>query len=146
MPSPYRLLNPAINGLLRSPLHRILSGRVMTVHYRGRRTGRSYAVPVSYLREGGLVYCFTNGRWRHNFAEPQPVELRVRGTLLRGVAQAGPAHTEEGIATMGRYFAGVPADAKFYGVSFAADGRPDAASVRRAAGGMTLITTRLEGG
>lgn len=46
------IINPALRILLRSPLHGLVSDRVMLVTYTGRRTGRQYTIPVLY-REGG---------------------------------------------------------------------------------------------
>ena len=143
MASGYQVLNPTINALLRSPLHGILSWRVMTVRYSGCRSGRRYATPVSYFREGDRVVCFTNGRWRHNFTEPRAVCLRIRGRTLQGTAAASPATLADNVATMRRYFAAVRADAKFYGVTFDEQGMPEQHSVERAAVGMTMIETRL---
>jgi hypothetical protein len=140
----YRLLNPTINALLRSPLHGILSWRVMTVHYTGRKSGQRYATPVSYFRDGDRVVCFTNGRWRHNFREPRSVRLQIAGASLQGTALASPATLPANVATMSRYFAAVRADAKFYGVGFDEQGAPDQQAVERAAVGMTMIAIRLQ--
>lgn len=120
----------------------------MTVYYRGRKSGKAYATPVSYLREGAQVYCFTNGTWWHNFKEPRAVELRIRRHVHSGLAIASPASLPANIAIMGRYFKAVPTDAKFYGVSFegatgSAAREPDMNTVSRAAQGMIMIATRL---
>ena len=49
-----RLVNLGVRGLLRTPgLSRIIGGRLVTLYVVGRKSGRRYAVPVSYLaREG----------------------------------------------------------------------------------------------
>jgi F420H(2)-dependent quinone reductase len=59
----YRLLNVGVGLLLRSPLHGLVSGRIMLLTVTGRRSGRLFTVPVSYLRHGGGFFCFTSGRW-----------------------------------------------------------------------------------
>ena len=139
----YRLLNPAMNCLLRSPAHRIISWRVMSLEYRGRRSGRAFATPVSYYRDGDVVYCFTNGAWWHNFEREHPVVARIAGRSYRGSGLAAPATDEPNVHIMARYFTAVPADAKFYGVRFGEDGRATLDSVRRAAQHMVMIRIRL---
>ena len=140
----YQLLNPAMNTLLKSPAHGVISRRIMSVRYRGRKTGKRYATPVSYLRETNTVFCFTNGSWRHNFLHPHPVELRIRGRWHKGIAQASPASDADNTKTMARYFTAVPADAKFYGVRFDQHGKVEISTVARAAQAMTMIRIDLD--
>lgn len=140
----YKLLNPTINALLKSPAHRILSGRLMTVYYRGRKSGKSYATPVSYYKKSDTVYCFTNGVWWHNFREARAVELRIRGRVYKGTAIAEPANSEVNIRIMSDYFNAVRSDAKFYGVTYEANGEPTMSTVQRAAAGMMMISTTLK--
>ena len=139
----YALLNPTINALLKSPLHWIVSWRIMTVEYSGRKSGKHYATPVSYFRDGNTVYCFTNGKWSNNFREPRPVTLRIKRKEYGGTALAAPASTEENVAIMARYFEAVPADAKFYGVTYDRNRKPHLVTVRRAASYMTMIRIDL---
>ncbi len=141
--SVYSVLNPTINWILGSPAHRILSSRVMTVRYQGRKSGKPYATPVSYYREGNRVYCFTNGRWWHNFKETAPVSLRVRGENLAGHAIAAPANLGNNSEIMARYFKAVKADAKFYGVTYDLNGNPNMGTVNRASMGMVMISVSL---
>ena len=44
----YRVLNAVMRLLLRSPLHRLRSRRVLLLEFRGRRSGKRYLMPVSY--------------------------------------------------------------------------------------------------
>jgi F420H(2)-dependent quinone reductase len=50
-----RTVNPIVSGLLRSPAHRLLSGRLALITVTGRVSGRSYTIPVLYERDGGTV-------------------------------------------------------------------------------------------
>ncbi len=139
----YKILNPTMNALLKSPLHRVLSGCIMTVSYLGRRSGKLYATPVSYYKTNDKVYCFTNGVWWNNFRESRAVELRIRGEMFKGTAIAAPASTGANTQIMADYFRAVRSDAKFYGVRYDADGYPLMSTVERAACGMVMITTSL---
>ena len=48
----YATLNTPIRALLRSPLHGIASRNLALLHYRGRKSGREFVTPLSYVREG----------------------------------------------------------------------------------------------
>ncbi len=59
----YRVLNVGVGLLLRSPLHGLAGGRIMLLAVTGRRSGRPFTVPVSYLRHEGGFLSFTSGGW-----------------------------------------------------------------------------------
>lgn len=50
------IINPALRVLLRSPLHELVSDRVMLITYNGRRTGRVPTLPVLYHEDGGRLW------------------------------------------------------------------------------------------
>ena len=73
--------NSFVLAVLRSPAHRLLSGMAVELRYTGRRSGRRYALPVQYAREGQRRVVVPQGpesktRWR-NCATPQPVDERL---------------------------------------------------------------------
>ncbi len=81
---PPRLLlkaaNPLVRMLLRSPLHRLLSGQLMLLVYRGRRSGRMYTFPVGYFTWGDdQVIAFSSARWWVNLRDGRTVRLLLRG-------------------------------------------------------------------
>jgi hypothetical protein len=41
-----RIVNSHVRALLRSPLHPLLSGRLVLLRVTGRRSGRTFEVPV----------------------------------------------------------------------------------------------------
>jgi len=47
--------NPVVRAVLRSPAHRLLSGRLLLLTYTGRRTGEQHTIPVRYVRDGGAL-------------------------------------------------------------------------------------------
>jgi hypothetical protein len=56
-----------------------LGNRLMLVYLTGRKTGRSYRQPVSYVRYGGDLLTPGGGNWKLNLVEGQPVRIRLRG-------------------------------------------------------------------
>ncbi|MEJ7901511.1 MAG: nitroreductase/quinone reductase family protein [Thermomicrobiales bacterium] len=87
--------NPVVRALLRSPLHALLSRSVMLITVIGRRSGRSYTLPVQYARQGDAVYVYSPGdrRWWRNLDEGEPVTARIDNESLTGVGEIlrGPA-------------------------------------------------------
>jgi deazaflavin-dependent oxidoreductase (nitroreductase family) len=74
-----RFINPVMRTVLRVPVRTPLSSRLMVVTHTGRRTGRLYHQPVSYVRDGDVLLTPGGGRWTRNLHEGHPVELRVAG-------------------------------------------------------------------
>jgi hypothetical protein len=69
--------------LLRSPLHRVVSGRFQLISYRGRRSGATITTPTQYVelddRVGIVVGRWQQKRWWRNFEHPWPIDVLVRG-------------------------------------------------------------------
>lgn len=139
----YRLINPVMNKLLRSPCHRVMSKRIMVVSYRGIKSGKPYSTPVSYYRDGDNVYCFTNGVWRHNFRKGAQVTLRMKGKEHKGFARIEESDIEFKRDIMRRYFKSVPQDGKYYGVTFDGNGNPNPDQVALAATIVVMIQIAL---
>jgi hypothetical protein len=83
----YKVVNPTLALLLRSPLHRLLSGRLTLLTITGRKTGKRYRVPVGYVQVDTTVLINTQSRWQHNLAGGAEVTLRLRGQDRRGWAE-----------------------------------------------------------
>jgi len=140
----YSIVNPAINRLLRSPWHHVLSKRIMTVSFLGRKSGQRFATPVSYYRNGDQVYCFTNGSWRHNFTTPHPATVRIAGRDYSARGRLFEGRRERQVEIMSAYFKAVPQDRKFYGVQSGADGEPLRSQVEHALGSIVIIEFELQ--
>ena len=79
-----RLANPVVRGLLDSPAHRLLSGRLLVLEYRGRRSGRTFRIPLRYAatRDGSLVAIAVEPDrklWWRSFATSDQATLILRG-------------------------------------------------------------------
>jgi deazaflavin-dependent oxidoreductase (nitroreductase family) len=84
-------LNPVIAALLRSPLHGLLSPGLLLLSVTGRKSGRRYAIPVGYQRDGDDLVVMVSGarrkQWWRNYYEPRPVTVRLRGSERAGRAE-----------------------------------------------------------
>jgi hypothetical protein len=84
--------NQVVRLLLRSPLHRVFSGRLALITVTGRRTGREHTLPVAYEQDGARVTIPVmwpeRKLWWRNLRGGAPVRLRLRGEERTGHAQA----------------------------------------------------------
>jgi deazaflavin-dependent oxidoreductase (nitroreductase family) len=87
-----RVGNPPLKLLLRSPAHRLASGRLCLISVTGRRTGRTFTFPVAYARDDDGVRIDVGWperkRWWRNLRDEAPVELVLRGERRSGRARA----------------------------------------------------------
>ncbi len=140
----FRLLNPVMKGVLKSPLHAMISERIMVITFTGRRTGRVYSTPVSYYQDNGTVYSFTHAGWWKNLVGGARVQLQIRGQEYHGTATPISEDRERKIAGLGMLLKAVPGDARFYNVAMEPQGIPDQNDLARAADQATMIEVRLE--
>ena len=82
----YKVVNPIMKALLRSPLHRLLSNSLMVLSFHGRKSGKHYHLPVGYLQKSNRLYVFSHTPWWKNFRGGAPVTVRLRGKNIRGTA------------------------------------------------------------
>jgi hypothetical protein len=89
------MANTVVAGLLRSPLHGLLSGSTNLVRYTGRRSGREYVTPTQYARSGDDVVILVGNpdakTWWRNFATDGDVDvlLQRRWVPMRARAVVG---------------------------------------------------------
>lgn len=162
----YELMNAPMRALLRSPLRRIASGTLCLLHYRGRRSGRAFTTPLSYVREDGRVLLLSsrNTRWWLNFLPERPelpekgagtgvdaeVEVEIGGerqagrarTILGGEGDAAAdARLREGVR---RFLTALPRDARVYGIGLDRQRRPREDEIERRLDHVVLVEVTLE--
>lgn len=86
------LQNTVVAAVLRSPLHRVLSGSTDLVRYTGRRSGRVVQTPTQYARQGQEVVILV-GRpesktWWRNFRDERELDLLLAGHWTPMTARA----------------------------------------------------------
>lgn len=84
----YKILNPTISVLLRSPLHGLLDRHLTTITFTGRKSGRRISTPVGYSREGNTLTMLVQGPWWKNLRGGAPVTVRLEGRECEGYATA----------------------------------------------------------
>jgi hypothetical protein len=74
-----RVINVPLRLLLRLPFATPLSGQLMLISFTGRKTGKAYQQPVSYVPDGDTLLTPGGGKWKLNLREGQPIHARLRG-------------------------------------------------------------------
>ncbi len=80
-----RLANPVVRAVLGSPAHRLLSGELIVLAYRGHRSGRAFRIPLRYAELPGdrivaLAVAPDRKLWWRSFSPLAPATLVVRGS------------------------------------------------------------------
>ena len=147
VPAPlFPLLNRIVRLLLRSPLHGLMSGNIMVVHFTGRRTGQRRATPVRYLRENEQrVICFTASEtgWWHNFRDEQPVELRIAGQRVAARARSWPEEAPQKEERLRHMLTAFPSDAAYHDIVVGRGQAPSDAQIQQAAQRDVLVVFTL---
>jgi F420H(2)-dependent quinone reductase len=137
----YRIVNPIVALLLRSPFHGLLSKNTLLISFTGRTSGKRYSTPLSYIRDDNTITLMTTGNWWKNLRGGAPVTVWVAGRKRDGVAtpRTDPAEVAD---AMQIFFPRVRRDARMYGVRLGADGQPSKEDCARAA--QTTVMVKVE--
>jgi hypothetical protein len=124
----YKVVNPTLKVLLYSPLHGLMSKRLMVLNFQGRKSGKPYSIVVGYHADGDTVLVTTQARWAKNLVGGVPVNLRLRGRKRSGTAQL-LTDIDAMSAAYATLLSGAPELGQFIGVSLDSAGKPVAAEV-----------------
>jgi deazaflavin-dependent oxidoreductase (nitroreductase family) len=139
-----RLINTPMRWLLRLPFATPAGRRLMLVDITGRRTGKVYRQPLSYVRDGTTLLTPGGGRWSLNLPERPHVRIRLAGRILSARAElvTDPDQMEHLLDLMA---ASNPAVNRFLPLPRGADGRLDRAALHTAAShGFSVVRWHLE--
>jgi deazaflavin-dependent oxidoreductase (nitroreductase family) len=121
-----KLYNPLVVGLLRSPLHRIVDKQTLVITVTGRKSGKRYTLPVSYIRDGKtlLVISQKDRTWWRNLRGGAPVTVLLQGRafLARGETLT---ETARAVPMLLQILQQVPAYQRLFHVRLDATGQPE---------------------
>lgn len=122
----FRVINPMMRMTLHSPAHFVMSDSVLILKYVGRKSGKSYEVPVRYTEKDGLVKCYTDRRagWWPNLRDNPNVVLRIRGRDVKYETTVLTGDFERVRNELTEYLGKFPEDAVYHDVRLDADGKP----------------------
>ena len=81
----WKLLNPVTIAILNSFLHGLISANVLVLYFKGVKTGKDYAIPVSYLEDPeGSLSCVTDRPfiWWRNFIDLEKIKVLYKGNMI----------------------------------------------------------------
>jgi deazaflavin-dependent oxidoreductase (nitroreductase family) len=128
-----RATNALMKVLLRTPLVSLgIGSKLLTVTVVGRKSGKTYVIPVAYTRhEGKLLVGTRKWPWMRNLRDGEPVELRVRGR--RKLADHRLRDAEDEVVALYDVIArDNRVNASFAGIGIGADGTPNQADLHQA--------------
>ena len=127
----FRVINVPMRAMLGLPFATPAGRNLMLAYVVGRKTGKIYRQPVSYVRDGDVLLTPGGGRWKLNLVRDVPVRLRVRGKDLSAAPEliGEPGEVER---LLGVLLTGNPRAAAFIGIPRDADGHFDRAGIERA--------------
>ena len=137
-----RIANVPMRVLLGLPFATPLSRRLMLVFHIGRRTGRRYRQPVSYVQHDDVLLTPGGGRWTRNLTDA-PVRLRLRGRDRQARAELvdDPVEVDRLFAAMS---AANPMLRRFVPIPLTADGHLDPDRLQQALQyGFRIVRWRL---
>ncbi|MGB0618883.1 MAG: nitroreductase/quinone reductase family protein [Myxococcota bacterium] len=141
----FNTLNVVMRPLLRTG---VMKANLCILRYEGRKSGKQYETPLSYVREGEVVRLLSsyNTRWWTNFvAESRPVEVEIAGERQAGSARAITADSEAFRDGVRRFLTALPRDASVYGIKLESDRTPRESDIETCASHVVLIEVALEG-
>lgn len=139
----FKILNPIMKAILKSPFHSMISNRIMIITFQGRVSGRQFSTPVSYYQEDNTVVCFTHANWWRNIEADAKVRVRIRGQEFEGLGKAIPDDIPLMTSSLFKLLKAVPSDAGFYNVKLNEDQEPIMDDVKHAVSDAVMIQVEL---
>jgi len=134
--------NPFMIWLIRSPFHRLLSKNFMVLIYTGRKSGKTYQVPVNYTHQGNrlVTFSYRERTWWRNLRGGAPVVLRLEGRDVQATSSVLEDEKEVAVA-LTAYLSQMPQMAKYFQVGLDAAGLPRDEDIQRIAAERVVINT-----
>ena len=142
IPDPFfRVINPVVRILLRSPLHWLLSRSLLLLTVVGRRSGRTFVIPVRYMQQGATVRFVTerSNQWWRNMLGGARVRLTLAGVERDYVATAIADDPERVARFLRVLFEHYPQDAAYHDLRLDSGRQPEPEELMDAARRTILI-------
>ncbi len=142
----YKIVNPFMKALLRSPLHSFASGSLALLDFRGRKSGREFVTPLSYVQDGQTVWFLSahSTNWWKNFRDiDAPVSIEIARETLSGTAHLWEGDTDELRSHVKSYLCALPRDAKVYGIKLDENKQPIEASLAEVSPTLVMVEVKL---
>jgi len=138
-----RMGSPVVRRVLSGRSHSLLSRQLLLVGFTGRKTGRAYTTPVSYVRDRNELLIAGGGKWWKNLGSA-PASVRLQGCWLPVTPEV--ITEPEGMSDiLARMMAANPAVPVFTGIRRGEDGHPNPEDLERERRrGFVVVRFRLQ--
>jgi hypothetical protein len=139
------VMNTIAGAILRSPLYGLLGHNTFLLSFQGRKSGKTYAIPLHYTREGDVLLCFTRreNTWWKNLRGGAPVTVDLDGRRMQGSALVSVDDLGVIEQNLSTFLWHLPGDAPYKGVRLMADGTPHPGDIARSARSAVLVRISL---
>jgi deazaflavin-dependent oxidoreductase (nitroreductase family) len=120
----FRIINVPMRAVLGLPVATPLGGSLMLAFIVGRKSGKTYRQPLSYVRDGQVLLTPGGGRWKLNLKAGTGVRIRLRGKDLTATPEL-VSDVDEISKLLIVMAAANPRSASFIGISRGPDGQFD---------------------
>jgi nitroimidazol reductase NimA-like FMN-containing flavoprotein (pyridoxamine 5'-phosphate oxidase superfamily) len=134
--------NVFMGGILRSPLHILLSSNTLLITFKGRRSGKQYTTPVNYALVDDLIYVTSmkDRTWWRNIRGGAQVTLRLQGKKVTGWGEV----IEDVGSSLMTYLRASPNFARYFEVEVDSEGHFVEADVARAARPRVMVKIKQD--
>ncbi len=142
----YKMINPPIKLLLKSPVHGVMSSNTLIIEFKGQKSGRTMSTPISYVQTDDAIHCFTGkpNIWWRNLRGGDPVKLLIKGHWVFVTPEVVLDDSETLAPALDAFLRAVPRDAPHSNVRLAADGTPNMADIQKVVRDLVLLKFRLQ--
>jgi F420H(2)-dependent quinone reductase len=139
------MVNVPMRLMLGLPFGTPAGGRLMLAFIVGRKSGRMYRQPLSYVRDGDTLLTPGGGAWKYNLSNGAPVRLRIRGR--DHLARPEVVRDQQTVdALLSVIAAGNPMAGRFAAIPRDQDGRLDQQRLEQAIRhGFAIVRWHLDG-
>lgn len=127
----FKVVNVPMRFILGLRVPTPLGRNLMLAFIVGRKTGKTYRQPLSYVRDGDALLTPGGGRWKLNLVSGTPVRIRLRGSDITATPEL-VSDVDEVRSLLATMAAGNPAAGRMVGIQRGPDGSFDRDGVERA--------------
>ncbi|MBT3425743.1 MAG: hypothetical protein HOL98_04115 [Gammaproteobacteria bacterium] len=142
----WRILNPLTIAIANSPLHFLISHSILVLKFRGVKSGKNYAIPVSYIKtDDNQVCCLTDrpNIWWRNLKNIHELDVMYRGSSVKTSITIEFENNTAIADKLGAICSHSRIDGFFAGVAYE-NGSPIKQDIDKAAERMTLIELHIQ--
>ena len=144
-----KITNPIVRLILLSPLYRLLSGSLLLISYRGRKSGKEYTLPVQYAQAENQIYILPGmpeqKTWWRSLKGGAQVRVTLAGKTVagRGKLLEPESELETIVKGFDLYLQRFPTLAKSFQVGIDTTGQFNDGDLRAACVGLVMVRVDL---